>query len=143
MTRTSPVPYVEVRGVDAAAEVEGWWGPESTYAESVWLPVLGPASWLVWRRLALELLASPDGFRLELAALSAAVGLGSPRGRQSAIARTLRRLQYFRVAWRAPDDLLVVRYRLPLLTAGQLDRLHPEIQARHRQLCRHLPTRAP
>jgi hypothetical protein len=115
---------------------EGWFGPDEAYVEAVWLPIVGPASYLIWCRLARELLRCDGGFTTRLEELSAAVGLGSPDGEQAAISRTLRRLQHFGLAWRPVEAQLVVRCSLPPASSAQLDRLHPTVQQRHRKLCR-------
>lgn len=114
----------------------GWFGPTTTYVEAVWLPVIGPASFLLWRRLAYELERTAQGLTTSLAEMSAAIGLGSPRGNQAGIARSLRRLQRFGLAWRPVESVLVVRCSLPVVSAAQVARLHPTVQRRHRELGR-------
>ena len=109
----------------------GRFGPDDAYVEAVWLPVLGPASFVVWRRLARDA-ASTSGFDTSLERLAAAAGLGSARGTQSCIARALRRLERFGLVRRCADNLLVVRCRLPFATGHQLERLDPAIRALHR-----------
>jgi hypothetical protein len=66
--------------------------------------------------------------------LAAMLGLGSTTGNHCAIARALRRLERFGVTRQVSDATLVVRCRLPNVTAEQLARLHPEVQTAHRQL---------
>jgi hypothetical protein len=114
----------------------GWYGPATAYVEEVWLPVVGPASFLLWRRLAHQLEEAAHGLTTSLVELSAAIGLGSPRGSQAGIARSLRRLQRFGLAWRPVESVLVVRCSLPVVSAAQLARLHPTVQRRHRELGR-------
>jgi hypothetical protein len=104
--------------------------PDDAYVEAVWLPVLGPASFVVWRRLALDAAATP-GFDTSLERLAAATGLGSARGTQSGIARAMRRLERFGLVRHAGDSLLVVRCRLPFASPRQLERLDPSIRALH------------
>lgn len=126
-------PADPIRVLAAPCNEDGRFGPDSEYAASVWLPVIGPASWLIWRSLAHGALAHPAGWTTSLEELAALVGLGSPRGSQSGIARALRRLARFGIV-RGPNGLLVVRCRLPFISPGQLARLHPAVQATHRRL---------
>jgi hypothetical protein len=114
-----------------AGLAHGRFGPDDAYVEAVWLPVLGPASFVVWRRLAVDATSTP-GFDTSLERLAAAAGLGSARGTQSGIARALRRLERFGLLRRGGDGLVVVRCRLPFASAHQLERLDPSIRAVHR-----------
>ena len=129
MNPTTPLRVVALAGRTGLAH--GQHAPEDPYVADVWLPVLGPASYVVWRQLART--ASGVGQRsTTLAALSAATGLGSPGGNQSGVNRALRRLQRFGLV-HLDDDRVVVRTRLPFVTGRQLARLDPAIQATHRQ----------
>jgi hypothetical protein len=113
-----------------AGLAHGRFGVDDAYVEAVWLPVLGPASFVVWRRLARDAASTPGYTSLER--LAAAAGLGSSRGSQSGIARALRRLERFGLLRPAGDNLVVVRCRLPFASAYQLERLDPSIRAIHR-----------
>jgi hypothetical protein len=104
--------------------------PDHPYVDGVWLPVLGPASYVAWRHLA-RLATGSSRATISLDALAAATGLGAPRGQQSPINRTLRRLGRFEVA-HVDDDHILVRTALPFVTGRQLARLDPVIQAIHR-----------
>lgn len=112
---------------------EGWHGPSSPYAEEVWLPVVGPSSFLLWRRLA-RALESHDVLVTSLDELAGALGLGTPAGTQSKIARALRRLQRHGLAWQPVDSVLFVRCSVPRVGPAQLERLHPRVRQRHRDL---------
>jgi hypothetical protein len=105
--------------------------PNDVYVDDVWLPVLGPASFIVWRHLALMVDSHGPARHTTLAALAGATGLGSPRGNQSGISRALRRLERFGLV-QLSDGRLIVRTRLPYITGRQLARLDPAIQALHR-----------
>lgn len=109
----------------------GRFGPDDCYPTAVWLPVLGPGAFVAWRHLAHQLERHAGGTTTSLAALAADLGMGSPHGHQSAVARTLRRLERFGLARPVGDDCLVVRVRLPVVSPAQLDRLAPAVQARH------------
>lgn len=123
-----------IRVVPLAGRVglaHGHFGPDDAYVEAVWLPVLGPAGFVVWRRLARQATSVP-GVDTSLEQLAAATGLGSARGTQSGVARALRRLERFALLRRCGDDLLVVRCRLPFVSSRQLERLDPSIREAHR-----------
>lgn len=111
----------------------GRFGPDDCYPAAVWLPVLGPATFVAWHHLA-HLARHAGGATTTRAALAADLGLGSPDGSQSALARTLRRLERFGIARAVGDDCLVVRVRLPFVSPAQLARLAPAVQARHHLL---------
>lgn len=100
----------------------------------VWLPILGPAAFVFWRHLARQLAHHPDGVTTSLAALAVDLGLGSPHGSQSAVHRTVRRLERFGLLRWVGDDCLVLSARLPFVSPAQLARLAPSVQARHRAL---------
>jgi len=104
--------------------------PDHPYVEGVWLPVLGPASYVAWRHLARLAIGSPRA-TISLDELAAATGLGPPRGHQSPLNRTLRRLGRFDLV-QVDDNRIVVRTALPFVTGRQLARLDPVIQAIHR-----------
>lgn len=112
----------------------GRFGPGDCYPVAVWLPVLGPAAFVGWCHLARQLSHHPDGVTTSLAALAVDLGLGSPHGSQSAVHRTLRRLERFGLLRWVGDNCLLVSARLPFVSPAQLARLAPTVQARHRAL---------
>jgi hypothetical protein len=97
----------------------------------VWLPVIGPAAWVAWRVLARGALKHQAGWTTSLEEVSSRLGLGSPRGAQSGIARTLRRLERFGIVRTITGDVLVVRCQLGFVSQRQLQRLSPIIQVAH------------
>lgn len=105
--------------------------PRSSYAEVFWLPILGPSSVLLARRLADELERHPAGFELDATAWARALGIGGRGGAHSPFWRSLERCHRFGVLRRTGDHL-VVRRKLPPLTAHQADRLPAELLERHR-----------
>ncbi len=107
--------------------------PRSSYVEQFWLPVLGPSSVWLLRRLSIELDHRPSGCSLDPAQLAADLGLGTGAGRHSPLMRTIDRCCRFGLAARS-DDLVRVRRRLPPLTRGQVARLTPSLQLRHQEL---------
>lgn len=112
----------------------GRYGPSAHYVSAVWLPILGPSSCTVWQQLARQLQHYPAGVTASPERLSADLGLGSPRGQQSALARTLRRLERFGIIRTITDDLVLVREELPTASPAQLARLDPVVRARHERL---------
>ena len=112
----------------------GCYGPSSYYATAVWLPILGPSTFLAWRLVVCEVQHHPAGVTTTLDRLAADLGLGSPSGQQAAIVRTLRRLDRFSVTRAITDDLVLVREELPPATPAQLARLHEAVRARHDRL---------
>jgi len=107
--------------------------PRSPYVEQFWLPVLGPSSIWLLRRLGAGLDVHPDGHEVDLIELAAELGLGAGSGRHSPLIRTMDRCCRFTLASRA-GEVFRVRRRLPPLTRGQVERLSPTLQHRHHQL---------
>ncbi len=105
--------------------------PRSQYVEWFWLSVLGPSSIWLLRRIGDALDHAPDGFTLDLEECGAALGIGHTPGRNSAIQRTLRRLQQFGVARAHNDRLVEVRRRLPPLNRTQVGRLPSSLRVAH------------
>lgn len=112
----------------------GCHGPNSYYATALWLPILGPSTFLAWRLVASEIQHHPAGVTTTLDRLAADLGLGSPNGQQSAVVRTLRRLERFGVTRAITDDLVLIREELPPATPMQVARLHEAVRARHDRL---------
>lgn len=112
----------------------GRYGPNSYYATAVWLPILGPSTFLAWRLVACEIRHHPAGVTITLDRLAADLGLGSPIGQQATIVRTLRRLERFGVTKAITDELVLIREELPPATPTQLARLHEAVRARHDRL---------
>jgi hypothetical protein len=106
-------------------------GPDHCYVENVWLPVIGPAAYVVWRHLARLASRSPR-HTISLPRLAAVTGLGPAGGRQSSTNRALRRLERFDLI-HLDADRIVLRISLPFITTRQLARLDPAIQALHRR----------
>ena len=114
-------------------------GPSTPYASSVWLPVLGPTGFLLWSRLSTVArglgTVGPDQ-------LCADLGLGRADGNQSALARTLRRLEVFGIARPTGEGTLLVCPELDWVPDRYLRRLHPAVVHRHRRFLEQ-STRAP
>jgi len=107
--------------------------PRSAYVERFWLPLLGPSSVLLMRRLAGELEHSPSEVELVLEDTARSLGLSGRVGPGSPFHRTLHRCCQFRLA-HFDDDGAVLRARrmLPPLTRPQVSRLPERLQHAHR-----------
>jgi hypothetical protein len=103
----------------------------SRYVEQFWLGVLGPSTTWFLRLVAHHLDREPEGFRLDLRATAAALGLGPPDGRNSPLHRAVERTVRFGLARAVGQESLDVRRRLPPLNRHQLRRLPPEVQRAH------------
>jgi hypothetical protein len=105
--------------------------PRSSYAERFWLAVVGPSCLLLLRRLSHGLEQTPDGFELVCREWAAELGLGMKGGKHGPFWRAVERACRFRAAQRN-GDLLVVRRRLPPLSARQVERLPDHLRDQHR-----------
>jgi hypothetical protein len=121
---------------DHAVERHGF-SPMSEYVELCYLPVLGPTSTFLYRRLGTWAALEPEGFTVDLVDLSLSVGIGSGLGRNSPFARSLGRLASFHVAeWQ--DQELAVRRALPPVSNRRLEKLSPSAQAAHHRMMNQL-----
>ena len=105
--------------------------PRSRYVERFWLPVLGPSTCWLLRRLADGRDLEPGGYELDLDETARSLVLGKGRGRNAPFTRALRRTTDFGLARNEGRAALGVRRRLPPLTAGQLRRLPARLQTEH------------
>lgn len=114
-------PVAIVPLVDPVVDTVGY-DPRSNYVETFWLPVLGPASLVLLRRIADFLDDSPTGFPLPLAPTAASLGLGHTEALNAPLVRTLGRVVRFGMA-AIEDEHLAVRRRLPPLARRHIARL--------------------
>src|SRR5262245_3409045 len=105
--------------------------PRSWYAETFWLPPLGPTALLLLRHLADRFEIDPSGVDLPVADTAAALGLGPRDGQSSPLVRSLSRLQQFELAWAQNEATIAVRRALPPVHRRHVRRLPAELQARH------------
>lgn len=102
------------------------YGPESTYIEFCWLPVIGPSAAWMWRRLARTANdTGPTPRQVDAVDLLVGLGLGEGLGRHSVGARTIGRLVAFDFARRAGrgGELLAVRRAVGRLPEHRARRL--------------------
>ncbi len=134
-----PVPF------DAAAtelRITPWHDPvveavghdlRSGYVETFWLPILGPSTLLLARRLAASLDDHPDGFDLDLGETAAALGLSLRDGTSGPFLRAVARTTQFHITRAAGPAALMVRSRVQALSHRQLTRLPTRLQQHHQE----------
>lgn len=105
--------------------------PRSMYAETFWLPTLGPTALLLLRHLATRFDERPGPIELPVAAASQALGLGDRSGTSSPIVRSLVRLESFELACSDGRGTVAVRRNMPPLHRRHLHRLPPDLQSAH------------
>jgi hypothetical protein len=105
--------------------------PRSAYAETFWLPLLGPSATFLVRRIAAGFERSPAGFVLEADDAARSLGLGAKGGRRSPFNRTLGRLAQFRMLYVEGDDVVLARRKLPGLTRTQVGKLPAPLREAH------------
>ena len=96
----------------------------------LWLPVIGPSSTWLLRRLSGWSLASPDGLRVVLPELSESLGLGWSAGPNSSLQRSMRRLMMFGLS-RWADGAFEVATMVPAISDRQLSRLSSGLVRAH------------
>lgn len=114
-----PIPVVALD--DPVIEAVGF-PAESRYAETYWLPVLGPSSLWALRRMAALLTMRPSGITVPIGMLASELGLGGNGGRHAPAVRAIGRLVLFGLA-EVRGDELAVRRKVPPLAQRQLRRL--------------------
>jgi hypothetical protein len=108
-------------------------GLEDPYLERCWLPVIGPTSVLLLRRLP-QLWQNDPLIGVPVEDLAVVLGLGRGTGRNSPVWRTIDRLCRFNFAARVADNEVEVYTEVPPLSRRMLDALPPSIGAAHEQL---------
>src|SRR3954447_22634280 len=107
--------------------------PRSWYAETFWLPTLGPTALLLMRHLADRFERTPEGIELPVAETAAALGLGSREGNSSPLIRSLARLRQFELACTEDEHTISVRRSLPPVHRRHVRRLPAPLQAVHQE----------
>jgi len=97
--------------------------PCGRYVELYWLPVIGPSTTWLLRRLFYGLEVHGDGFDLHLAETARALGLGDRIGRNAPFRRALSRLCIYDLARAQGSDELAVRTAVPPLPLRHARRL--------------------
>jgi len=105
--------------------------PRGSYAETFWLPLLGPSATLLARRFAQGFELDPDGFSLPADDAARSLGLGAKGGRRSPFNRTLGRLAQFRLVHLDAEDVVLARRRFPGLSRTQVSKLPASLREAH------------
>jgi hypothetical protein len=105
--------------------------PRSIYAETFWLPTIGPTALLLMRHLASRFEARAGSLELPVAEASQALGLGEREGNSSPIVRSLVRLESFDLACSDGRGTVAVRRNLPPLARRFVRRLPATLQRAH------------
>ena len=106
---------------------------DDDYVELFWLPILGPTSTWLLRRLARGLLALPHGYSCDLASLAQSLGV-SYSAESGAFARAVNRCVMFGMCQQiavTPRVTLAVRTHVPTLSRRHRDRLPSELNDDH------------
>ncbi len=107
--------------------------PRSGYVERFWLPILGPTTTVLLRRLASQFDATPDGFDLTVVDTAAEIGLGGRAGRNGPFLRAFGRASQFKLSQPLEDDVMAVRRLLPPLSGHQAAKLPGSLTDEHRR----------
>ena len=107
--------------------------PRSIYAETFWLPTLGPTALLLLRHLASRFEEHTGSIDLPVAEASQRLGLGERAGNSSPIVRSLARLESFDLACSDGRGTVAVRRSLPPLPHRHVRRLPSGLQTAHAQ----------
>lgn len=136
-TSTEAVPHTETRDMlwlepwdDPITDPLGH-HPASKYAELFWLPILGPTSLWLLRRVSLLLQDSPGGFSVKTQELAQEIGLGGWRGPRSPFIRAMQRCCDFKLAVRQEESFVYVRRHLPTLGRRLVHRLPARLRGIH------------
>jgi hypothetical protein len=107
--------------------------PRSAYVERFWLSVLGPSATWFLRALAYGFDDRPEGFDLDTAEVSRALGLGERLGRHSPLQRSIERIGHFGLGRVRGGVTFVVRPQVPWLDDPRIARLPAQLRVEHRQ----------
>lgn len=132
-----PVPWPEVPAklrlhplLDEVVETHGF-TPMSSYVEFCWLPVLGPTSTWLYRRVGPLVIAGIK--EVDTLELAATLGLSTGLSRHAALARAIQRLHRFGVV-RYDGEGVVVRRALGPLSMARLSELPQSVRNAHHRL---------
>jgi len=105
--------------------------PRSRYAETFWLPTLGPTALLLLRHLVTRFERDTGSIELQVSVTSQVLGLGEKSGSSSPIVRTLSRLEQFELACSDGRGTVAVRRSLPPVQKRHVRRLPAHLQVDH------------
>ena len=111
-----------------------WFPVQHQYVEMLWLPVIGPSTTWLLRRLSGWALACPQGLTVVLPELSESLGLGWSSGASSSLQRSMRRLMMFGLArWTDGFEVLTM---VPAVSERRLARMSPGLVRAHDRMLR-------
>lgn len=129
---TTP-PTIELRPAERGALPPFGFALDHPYVEHVWAAAVGPTSTLLLRRAAVLFKAFPDGLEVDSLDFGQSLGLGSRDTQQ--LARTLDRLDRFRLSRWSPDmGVLAVPSHVRPVPGRMLERLPASTLAVHGSL---------
>ena len=147
-TKLSRYPQApDLRGVQIAnilpftnpSEDSDHFDPRSEYAETFWLPVLGPSTMWFMRKMADRFDHEPDGFEIDLLETSHSLGITGSGGRNNPFYRALNRAVSFHMGRTVDATTIAIRRVMPQLHQGQINRLPPRLQGQHAAVVAELP----
>jgi len=110
------------------------------YVEMLWLPVIGPSTTWLLRRLSGWALACPQGLIVVVPELSESLGLGWSSGANSSVQRSMRRSMMFGLArWTDGFEVLTM---VPAVSERRLARMSPGLVRAHDRLLRTVESEA-
>ena len=127
---------------DEVVEAVGF-GPRSMYVEMCWLPVLGPTSTWLYRRLGSWAEFNPEGTTVNLVDLAVSLGLGDSLTKNSKLNHAIERLARFDALHCTNSSELQVRTALAPLPGRHLERLSYASRRLHDELTRRPPSTLP
>jgi hypothetical protein len=110
--------------------------PRSWYAETFWLPTLGPTALLLMRHLADRFEREVGPLTVAVADTAASLGLGTGEGEHGPLMRSVGRLVQFDLACVAGapgEQTYAVRRKVPPVNRRHIRRLPPALQTRHEE----------
>ncbi|MHB8188826.1 MAG: hypothetical protein ACYDHP_00045 [Ferrimicrobium sp.] len=111
--------------------LESGYPVQSRYVELFWLPLLGPSSLILLRRLDQLLSAGSDSVTISTQELARSLGLGASSCHRSLLTKTIARCSDFHVLRNPDPETLSVRRRLHPLSDRQLTRLPAGLRELH------------
>ena len=114
--------------------------PRSYYAETFWLPILGPSTLWLLRKVAERFDSEPNGFELDLIETALSLGIPSKGGRNNPFGRAIKRVVSFQMGEMLDDQTIAIVRTMPPLHGGQVRRLTPRLANLHDHTIRSLRT---
>jgi len=109
---------------------ETGYSPRSEYVETFWLPIIGPTTLLLLRKLSLQIEREPEGFQLLPLDWIHSLGLAPRGGRHGPLWKSLDRACRFRLAQMVKDKYYI-KQKFPMLNVTQISRLPEKLQTFH------------